>query len=105
MPLRRSLKTPVIEEHVYSIASIAIWIAWTAWAFTVSSNPLKIVLSGAVPLASLPSCEESKTPYPCFFNACHLTNLSGSVTPNSAGINVKSIQSPTVPLLAIKLSR
>ena len=104
IPLSRSLKTPVIDETVCSIASIAIWIAYTACVLTVLSNPLKIVFNGAWPEANLPSCEESKTPRPCFFNACHFINLSGKLTPNSAGINVRSIQSPTVPLLAIRLS-
>ena len=104
IPFNLSLNTPVIDDVVYSIASIATCIAWTAYVLTVLSNPLKIVFSGAYPEASLPSCEESSTPSPCFFKAYHFISLSGRFTPNSAGINVKSIQSPTVPLFAIRLS-
>ena len=105
IPFSLSLNTPVIEEVVYSTESIANYIAWIACAFTVLSNPLNIVFRGAYPLYSLPSWLESRTPRPCFFNACHLISLSGRLTPSFSGIRVISIQSPTVPLLAIKLSR
>jgi hypothetical protein len=55
IPLSLSLNTPVIDDVVCSIESIAMLIAWIAWALTVSSNPLNIVFIGAWPVANLPS--------------------------------------------------
>jgi hypothetical protein len=71
----------------------------------VSSYPLKIVLRGAYPEATLPSEDESSKPTPYFFIEIHLVILSEKLAPKCAGIKVSSIQSPTVPLLAIILSR
>lgn len=105
IPFSLSLKTPVIEDTVASTASIANYIAYTAWDLTVSSKPLKIVFKGAWPDAYLPSEAEFNRPIPCFFKAIHLANRSENLTPKCSGISVSSIQSPTVPLLAIILSR
>jgi len=55
IPLSLSLNTPVIEEAVCSIESIANWIAWIAYTFIVSSNPLNIVFNGACPVLTWPS--------------------------------------------------
>jgi hypothetical protein len=56
IPFNLSLNTPVIDDVVYSTDWIANSIAWTAWAFSVSSNPLNIVFIGAEPVSFLPSC-------------------------------------------------
>jgi hypothetical protein len=66
IPLSLSLNTPDIDEQVCSTESIAIWIAWIAWAFTVSSYPLKIVFIGAYPVAILPSYAVSSKAIPYF---------------------------------------
>nr|DAF44338.1 MAG TPA: Tamulustoxin family protein [Podoviridae sp. ct8Lf7] len=42
IPFNLSLKTPVMDEVVCSTDCIANSIAWTAYAFRVSSNPLYI---------------------------------------------------------------
>jgi len=84
---------------------MAIYIAYIDYAFTVLSNPLNIVFNGAAPEAKRPSYEESKRPRPYFFRDIQFFTLSGRSTPSYAGISVWSIQSPIVPLLAIKLSR
>jgi len=49
IPFNLSLNTPVIDDTVASIESIAIYIAYTDCAFTVLSKPLKIVFKGAAP--------------------------------------------------------
>jgi hypothetical protein len=55
MPFNLSRNTPVIDEVVSSTDLIAISIAYTAYAFNVSSYPLKIVFIGALPLSLRPS--------------------------------------------------
>ena len=105
MPFNLSLNTPVIEDTVSSVASIAVYIAWIAWTFTVSSYPLKIVFKGAWLAAYRPSDAEFNNPIPYFLREIHLESLSGKLTPKCSGINVSSIQSPTVPLFAMILSR
>jgi hypothetical protein len=55
IPFNLSRNTPVIDEVVSSTDLIAISIAYTAYAFNVSSYPLKIVFIGALPLSLRPS--------------------------------------------------
>jgi hypothetical protein len=66
IPFKRSLNTPVIDETVSSIDWIAIWIAWTACAFNVSSYPLNMVFKLACWFSSLPGWELSIKATPPF---------------------------------------
>jgi hypothetical protein len=70
----------------------------------VSSYPLNIVFIGACPAPSLPSCEVSIGAIPDFLYAKNFYNRSGRFTPKNLGSIETSIQSPTLPELAIKLS-
>ena len=54
----------MIEEVVCSTESIANWIAWIAYTFMVSSNPLYKVFIGACPVFNCPSYEVSTKAIP-----------------------------------------
>ena len=61
-------------------------------------------MRGAAPASALPGEAEFNKPIPYFFKEIHLASLSENLTPKCSGIKVSSIQSPTVPLLATRLS-
>jgi len=104
IPLSLSLKTPVIEDAVDSICSIANCIAYIAYTLTVSSYPLNIVFNVEGEDPSLPSYEESIGAIPDFLYAINFYNFSAVSCPKKLGSIDTSTKSPTVPLLAIRLS-